>query len=463
MQHNSLRTSSKIYLKPLFFLSILALLSGCSSYGVITNEPQNLGPTNDAKDYSIKSIIANKPQGKVTLVLAFSGGGTRASALAYGVLQELNDTQLLINQQHINLLDEVDVISAVSGGSFTAAYYGLKGKKTFKEFENIMLKRDLEDELISGVLKPMNWFADTGRTEMAIQLYNQSIFKDANFKDLRNSGGPLILINASDLSNGVRFSFTQEYFDLLCSDISEFSVAKAVTASSAVPLVFNPVVLQNHQPCNNNAKQQLNLNHKFAQNNYELLQTIKGLSDYTDNKYPFLQLVDGGITDNLGLRAIYEIIELSNGPKTFLQQVGKTTTQQIAVISVDASTKSAKTMRLSNKIPSLRQSVEALSDIQIHRYNASTLELFEQSLQRWSKQVSNNEQQVLPHFIQLNFNQLETAELRDEFNLIPTSLSLTAEQVNKLIHAGRHLLRNNLDFQVLLQSLDNNSLTSKAH
>ncbi len=59
----------------------------------------------------------------------------------------------------------------------------------------------------------------------------------------------LILITDSDLSSGGRFSFVQEYFDLLCSDLSSFPLARAVTASSAVPVLFEPVVAENYAGC----------------------------------------------------------------------------------------------------------------------------------------------------------------------------------------------------------------------
>jgi NTE family protein len=58
--------------------------------------------------------------------------------------------------------------------------------------------------------------------------------------------GPFIIINASELGHGIRFSFIQEYFSLFCSDLSNFPVSKAVAASSAVPIVFLPVVLEKY-------------------------------------------------------------------------------------------------------------------------------------------------------------------------------------------------------------------------
>ena len=73
---------------------------------------------------------------KLLVYLTFSGGGTRAAALSYGVLEELRDTETTISGRKQRLLDEVDVISSVSGGSFTAAYYGLFGDRIFKDFES---------------------------------------------------------------------------------------------------------------------------------------------------------------------------------------------------------------------------------------------------------------------------------------------------------------------------------------
>jgi len=446
----------------LTLLLLSFVLTGCSSYGVINNEEQINHVKADKTGYSIKSVLENKPQGSIALVLSFSGGGSRAAALAYGVLLELKNTKLPHNKNHADLLDEVDIISAVSGGSFIAAYYGLNGDRTFKDFEKVMLKKNIEDELISEVLNPIAWFSHTGRTQLAIQLYNSTIFKDATFADLKKPGRPLILINASDLANGARFSFTQEYFDYICSDINSFSVAKAVTASSAVPVVFNPVVIENFQPCNNGASKKLAFAEQNIKDNMELQQAINSLKEYIDMDYPYLQLVDGGITDNLGLRAVYESIQFSGGPKAFLHKLNKKKVKHIAVISVDASTQSSLAIKMTNKSPTIQQSIDAMSDIQIHRYNVSTLQLFEQSLSQWGKQLSTKNNTVEPHFIKISFNALPSKKELREFNLIPTSLSLTEPNVTRLIKAGRSLLRNNVEFQNLLQELnDDPSLKNK--
>ncbi|MCP5051169.1 MAG: patatin-like phospholipase family protein, partial [bacterium] len=90
------------------------------------------------------------------VVLTFSGGGTRAACLSYGVLKELKNTKLPGTSR--TLLEEVDVISTVSGGSFTGAYYALFGDRVFTEFETKFLKRNIQGELAGKVANPYNWF-----------------------------------------------------------------------------------------------------------------------------------------------------------------------------------------------------------------------------------------------------------------------------------------------------------------
>jgi hypothetical protein len=136
------------------------------------------------------------------------------------------------------LLDEVDAISAVSGGSFTAAYYGLHGDATFPAFEQQVLRRDLNGDLLRRVLNPMRWFTPEGRSAAAAQLYGRTIFQGARFADLQKRDGPLVVINASDLESGNRFAFLQGQFNLLCSDLLSYPVGDAVAASSAVPVLF---------------------------------------------------------------------------------------------------------------------------------------------------------------------------------------------------------------------------------
>lgn len=435
-------------------LGLLAL-SGCASYGVIDNEPKSgSGPTDS---YSIRSGVGSRNAGDISFILAFSGGGTRAAALAYGVMEELRDTEVTIDGRPRRLLDEVDIISSVSGGSFTSAYYGLYGDQIFDDFEDVFLRRNVQGHLIRGLLNPLQWFSSTGRTEMAVTFYEETVFHGKTFADLKRQGGPLVLINTSDLGYGVRFSFVQEYFNLLCSDIASFPVARAVTASSAVPVLFDPVVVRNYKDCKTSKPEWLLAAEKRAANNPQLTQVVEGLQSYfLKDKRDYAHFVDGGITDNTGLRAIYEVIEVAGGAKEFVRKMDRTPPRRAVIISVNASTDPEPEMDTSNEQPSLEETINAVTDVQLHRYNAATEELLQDSVQRWARDLSTLGHPVTPHFIRIGFRDFEQPEARRFFNQIPTSFELSDEQVDRLIAAGHELLRNNPDYRRLVAELGGN-------
>ena len=437
----------------LFTVFFGLLLSGCASYGVIDNAP--LTESTSTNSYSIVNHSEKRGSGDIGLTLAFSGGGTRAAALAYGVLEELRDTTVMIDGQPRRLIDEIDEISSVSGGSFTSAYYGLYGERIFEDFEDEFLKRDVEQELFQGLFNPLLWFGSTGRTEMAVNIYEEQVFHGATFADMQRADGPLILINASDLGFGVRFSFVQEYFDLLCSDIASYPVARAVTASSAVPLMFHPIVVENYHDCKSAGKPEwLTAAAKRLVANPDLTEVVRGLETYyEEDRRKYAHFVDGGITDNLGLRAIYEVIEVSGGARETYRQLGHKPPRHGVVISVNASTDPEPEMDMSNRQPSIGETIGAMSSVQLHRYNDATLELFQNSMERWSEELSTPDRPVTPYFVQLGFGDIEQPEARRFFNQIPTSFKLSEEQVDRLIEAGHELLRNNPDYQRLLVDL----------
>jgi len=437
---------------PVLFALCLQLLSACASYGTISNQP--ITGVEPSARYAINHAVNSGRSNEVTLVLAFSGGGTRAAALAYGVLQAMRDTTVNLDGQSQRLLDEIDVISSVSGGSFTAAYYGLHGDNTFTDFEKDFLRSDVSGELMYGLVDPELWVSTGGRTEMAIDYYEEKVFRGATYADLQRREGPLLVINATDLGRGVRFSFLQDYFDLLCSDLSSFQVARAVAASSAVPLLFHPVVLKNHTGCNGSEQTVFEGTSPAATRSPQLSHVVDGLNSYAlKDQRQYIHLVDGGITDNLGLLAIYEMVEMAGGAKSFLDSIGAVPAPRIIMISVNASTTPQYDIELTNANPSVEDTINLVTDAQLHRTNVATIELMHNSIRRWSSELSTPEQVVDSYFVKIDFNRLPQAERRLYFNQIPTNYSLTEEQVDDLIAAGRELLVNNTEFQRFIKDL----------
>ena len=428
---------------PLCLCLLLVLASACSS--IYKTENQAITIVDESLGYRRFSDDKNSDRGDTTILLAFSGGGTRAAALSYGVMQELRDTLVETDGRSRRLLDEIDTISSVSGGSFTAAYYGLFGEKLFESYEEDFLRRDVQNSLIKGLFNPANWvrgaFSGFDRKEMAIEYYDQTVFKGATFSDIRIEDGPFIEINATDLATGLRFTFNQERFDLICSDLGSYSIARAVTASSAVPVAFPTVVLENHaSECDVSESETWRIIENFSGDGEAQTMMKQGLKSYRDSaERKYIHLVDGGIADNLGLRAAIDRIE-SLGENQFLGTAGKRM-KNIVFVLVNARTDSRSPMELSAKNPSASTTMGAFTSAQIARYSQETVDKFRQSIDLFNKQFRTAGIPTRVFFIEVGFDQVEDDNLNEMLNSMPTTLELDDNEIDQIITAGRILLR----------------------
>ena len=432
--------------------SVIVTLAGCASHGDIENTP--LTNDNTAATYSVKAFQPRFAERENSFILAFSGGGTRAAALSYGVLKALRDVRVDTSQGEIRLLDAVDAISSVSGGSFTSVYYGLHGDGIFSDYESVFLRKNIQGDLLNRLVNPINWFKSFGRTELAVEYYEENVFHGATYSDLLDAGGPLILVNASDLAAGNSIWFTQDYFDLLCSDILDFPVSRAVAASSAVPGLFTPVVLQNFANCQDQSSATLEHARAAVAGKPQLEMKLRAMESYSDKeKRPYVHLVDGGITDNLGLRAIHNLSVWDGGVKNYYQRYGRNPPRRVVVVIVDAATEPGYQMNRSNQVPHLTEVMDAMSSVQLHRYTAATLALAQQALAELSRDLSKPEHPVETYFIHLGLDQVTDPVRQAFFNSIPTSFYLSDEQVDALIEIGGELLQANPEYRRLMADL----------
>lgn len=202
--------------------------------------------------------------------LALSGGGSRAANFSAAAMLEL---------QRLGILEQVDVISAVSGGALAAAYYGLgpvnAGPFTEPAVRDAM-GYDFQETWLWRWLLPQNifrfWLSDFTRSDIMVQVFNDHLFHHKTFSDLRPH--PKVLINSTLRNDHTRFTFTDDRFsERLYSNLARYQVANAVNASSAFPAAFDDVTLQ----------------------------------QYADLPRYF-HLYDGGPKDNLGVEAILEFL-----------------------------------------------------------------------------------------------------------------------------------------------------------
>lgn len=422
-------------------------------------------------DYSFPAQRRAGNLDELLLVLTFSGGGTRAAALSCGVLEELARTRIDVGGSSHRLLDEVDIVSSVSGGSVTAAAFGLYGERAFQVLESAFLKRNVQGQLVSRALSPINCVRlcspTFGRSDLAAEYYDKILFRGATFADLAARPAPLVVINAADAVTGARFEFSQWQFDMLCSDLGSYSVSRAVAASSAVPAVLSPITLQNYAgTCGQNWPEWLVLV-QTATNRVSdrLAMRTAEVSSYMDaRRRPFVHLVDGGLADNLGLRFVLDAVELiENVPDIVARYHIERVVKKVAIVCVNAHSAPEKGWDRRRAPPGILDLAVASSSIPIDRYSAETLAVVKEklghirnhgsgkSIDRWKADF---------YLAVVSFDDLSNPDERRYFHELPTSFHLPSGAVDRLREVGGRLLRQSAPYQRLLRDLTAQSATS---
>jgi NTE family protein len=390
--------------------------------------------------YRLANVRRPHQSDDLFLFVSFSGGGTRAAALAYGVLEELARTQIAGGRR---LIDEIDVISAISGGTFPATYYALRGDRIFEEFEGRFLKRNIERAIAGRVLAPENWFREWSstfaRSDLCAELYDETIFDHATFGDLLKTGGPFVVVAGVDITSGARFTFTQDNFDAICSDLSTFPIARAVATSSALPPSLTPISLRNHAgSCGWQAPPETPGRGGLR---------AQELRSYDDAKErPYLHLFDGGIADNLGLRTLVEAMDAVNASST---APGIPMPKTILAIVVNATKFPTRDWDLSAKPPGESDLIEQAKGIPVDRYSAEALEAARDGLERWVKAAPGRR----AHLAVVSFDAIPDAQERVYFNNLPTSFVLDDDQVDRLREVGGRLLRDSAEYRKAVEEL----------
>jgi NTE family protein len=415
------------------------------------------------------------------VILAFSGGGTRAAAFSYGVLEFLRRTEVVGPRGNKGrLLDEVDVITGVSGGSFTALAYGLYGDKLFDGYERNFLKHDVQGDLISRVFMPRYWGelgSETwGRSELAAQLYDEILFHGATFADLDRGNGPMILASATDISSGARFVFNQTTFDVLCSDLNAVPLSRAAAASSAVPVVLSSVTINNYGGnCNSTMPSWVKLFTDSAnppRPAARAIREIREMETYRDSKRrPYLHLVDGGVSDNVGMRGVLDALQLLEA----LNDVGEPTpldsVRRVIVFVVNSLSSPPTGWDKSEKPPGPVDILLKASGVPIDHYSFEAVELLKDTAARWrvmreirdSAAFAANKDPAISkalrvpkaeiYAIDVSFPALPDKKEFDYLNEQPTSFVLPPEAVDRLRAAAGTIILASPEFQRLLKDV----------
>ncbi len=458
-------------------LAVLLVIGGCATRPInppITEVDGNSGYTFQTRQKHFKSQ-------ENLVVLAFSGGGTRAAAFSYGVLEFLRRTEVVGPKgNRVRLLDAVDMITGVSGGSFTALAYGLYGDKLFDDYERRFLKRDVQGELLRRLLSPIYWgdlsATGWGRSELAAQYYDEILFNGATFGDLDRGDGPFIVASATDISNGGRIPFNQNVWNVLCSDLNAVKLSRAAAASSAVPVVLSPVTINNYGgTCNYEPPAWVKMFTRSANPPRPAARASRELRDlesYTDSVHrPYLHLVDGGVSDNLGMRGVLDALDLlealhDEGLPTPLDHV-----RRIIIFVVNSLSSPPTNWDESESPPGTVDILLKATGVPIDHYSYEAIEQLKDIAARWQTArgiramagCSTNKDSpicaaVRPpdaeiYAIDVSFAQLPDAAERLYLNQQPTSFVLPAEAVDRLRAAAGTIIMASPEFQRLLKDV----------
>ena len=445
----------------------LMLFSGCATY----QANPRLEETEDLYAMIQTTLVDNERSDELLFVLTFSGGGTRAAAMSYGILEALAKVEIPQAEQTKSdnsghtLLDEVDMISSVSGGSFTAAYYGLYGKKAFEDYPERFLYQKVQSALLWRVFNPFLWpklfSAGYNRSIMAADYYDKILFDGKLMGDMLNSGGPAILVQATDIIDGYNFSFTPYFFQLICSSLNNFKVSQAVAASSSFPGAFSGISLTNYGgQCGYQPKpwvyeivkrnDPLDLKYRFARRELE----------YTNSaEKQYVHLYDGGVSDNLGLRGPVVALAQLSDRGIDRKDIGLSNTRRVVFIIVNAQTNKSKDKKYLNVIPAPPSTSRTLGAAMTTIMNSSsfdTLYIFQKFLEDnlLQKEISGEDFPKIGYdIVHINFASIADKDEREFFENLPTTLQLPPETVDRVRKKAGELLYLSEPFQKLIAEL----------
>jgi NTE family protein len=452
-------------------IAVCTAALGCAHYP--STAPLGTVQPPPAARYAFDQLAGDAGDDEIFVCVALSGGGTRAAAFAYGALDKLRRTTVTRPRSGkvVNLLSEVDCLSSVSGGSFTAAYYALYGERLFQDFRQRFLEKDIQGALIHKVWNPLSWprllSPYFSRIDLAAEIYSREIFDQRPFGDLLvRHQRPFVMINATEMDSGDLFTFTQDSFDLVGSDLSSFPIARAVAASSAFPFLLTPLTVTNHAqpawwkqpPRLTNALQDYYDNRRaysHAKNQLALLN--KGAN-------PYVHLMDGGLADNIGLRAI--LAEIWSPTGFIARRINTGKVAKVLILAVNAKNGDRGTLNQHESPPGLKSVAIETATVALDNYSFETIEVTgdtQRDVQQAARVVTECQALLdkrcpggprLPTFAapvdvyvaDVNLEAIADPVRRAQLLAIPTSFALPKADIDALIGAADEILSHNPEF-----------------
>ena len=426
-------------------------LGACASLSAEPNRPLETAIHGPA--YRITTIPDGTSK-ELFVALAFSGGGKRSSAFGYGVLTALREITVDFGNGRRRLTDEIDVVTGVSGGSFTASTFALKRDAMFDTYKDEFLKYDLNGEIFGIYLMPWRWDwlvnPNWGTNDEMARVYDELLFKGADYGDLAQLGRPFLGVQATDFANEEPFVFGQDTFDWICSDITTLPMARAVAASNGFPVLFTPISLRNYAHDDEHACKRPAWVDPYLAIPDELSrrrQLAMLASSYLDKRdEAYVHLLDGWVSDNLGLRGLMQMLAPTAEEAT-LDAESLNRLRHVVIVSVDGQAEPDRQMTDVPYLDSVFRVIGAVTSTAIDRYGFETLIHAREMTRRLAQGLARRDcprgengptacRMIDDHFVHLSLSDIADDEGRSALAAIPTGLTISDEQVDALIAAG---------------------------
>jgi NTE family protein len=459
------------------WLGTVLALAGCVGFG-IRNAPINSALTDSAAPpaEAAGSTPLNQDTAETAIGLSFSGGGMRASAFAFGVLQELAKTnETSRDGTRAALIERVSLVSGVSGGSVTAAYFALYGRDTINDFRKRFLIQDVEASLSTSVANVTNLvlLAKGGVNDRSglPSWLDKNLFRGATYADVLKPGRPHLWINASDIFNRTTFIYNPVNFGALCSDLGRYPLSEAVAASAAVPLIFAPIVIQNYADrCQFEAPDWVASADRpgapaILRASAAAIQRYREQSDVK-----FVKLLDGGMTDNLGLSGF--LLELAAATKPYepLTRRQAVNLKRFLFVVVDSGRPPGGDLAKSADAPEIMDLIQAVSDTAVDANVRAAYDAFVAEMEKWRDRLIEFRCGLTPPEVaslrgstegwdcrnlslqvaKVSFEQMREPSVKARLDKIPTRFKLPKDDVDLLITSAGSLLRQNPNYKEFL-------------
>ena len=266
----------------------------------------------------------------------------------------------------------------------------------------------------------------------------------------------------------------EENFNLICSDLTKVHLSRAAAASSAVPVVLSPVTFNNYGGhCGFEFPAWLR-NAVATRSPYldigRALQRYDELVELQDSAArPYLHLIDGGVSDNVAVRAIVETLETVDASRVEAMPLLRDV-RRIAVIIVNAASSPTLEWGRIESSPGIFDQLWQASSVPIDRYSYESVNLLNDMVSRWAleRRLAIAEARLAGagplaeelsrppvdlYVIDVSFREIDNPDERRYCENLPTSFVLSSEAVDRLRNAAGRVLHASTAYRRLAQAI----------